>query len=258
MSIEGTATSDDEDTHDTATPAGDTTVDSTDDTAVEEAAERAAEKARRKARRKAERRGAKKARPEPDAGPRPPLARRILTALDAPRRSALRRAGTLSRRGRRTVLAILAVVVVLAVAGVTVLGVMSRQDPRPGDVAAALDAARVRTAQVLSVDARTIDADTARGREALTGPFAVQYDQVVLPLINTYGRQFGTTIRTDVEQAGVTGVRTDDAGTHVDTLLFTQQTIASGGAPQRTAPAQLAVTVSEAGGQWLISDLHTV
>jgi Mce-associated membrane protein len=169
------------------------------------------------------------------------------------------RARALTVRARRAVIATVATLVVLAVAWLCVTAVLVHGDrQRDSDVAAASDAARARVAQVLSFDARTLDADTARGREAVTGPFAGQYDQIVRSLLDTYGRQFGTTIRTQVQRSGVAETRTVPEGRQVVLTIYAQQAITGNNTAPRTAPAQLEVTMTQTAGQWLVSDMREV
>lgn len=116
----------------------------------------------------------------------------------------------------------------------------------------AVDAARTRTAELLSVSAPTLDADLARARTQVTGDFTRRFDELVTTLIAPNTRHRGLTTRTTVTRAAVI----DAAPDRVVTLLFVNQSTTRADAPQPVIhTSQAKVTMSRANGTWLISDL---
>ena len=143
---------------------------------------------------------------EASAESRPPTE----NSTDPQQDGATRRASRLSPKARRRLPIALAVLVIAAAVPV---GLLSSQAIRLGDIeqnaTEALDAAVTSTSQVLSYDSKTLDADLARARAQLSGPFAAQFEETasnaIVPapancVLQVYG---GTS--TVVEQYGLYG-----------------------------------------------------
>lgn len=120
--------------------------------------------------------------------------------------------------------------------------------------AAAIDAARTRTAQVLSLDASALDADLADARRQVTGDFAARFAEVVESLILP-ARDQAISTRAEVVRAAVV---TSEPG-RVQALLYVNQLTASAAEPEpRLSTTQVTVTMTLVDRQWLISQLTLV
>jgi len=150
----------------------------------------------------------------------------------------------------------LAAAVVLAAALAGVLGWQAYSAAATEDAtSAALDAARTRTAELLSYSTPTLDADLARAKQQVTGDFTQRFDQLASTLIAPNTRQQGITTKATVTRAAVIDARSD----RVVTLLFVNQATTTNAAPepiQRTSQAK--VTMSKVNGTWLISDVTPI
>lgn len=150
------------------------------------------------------------------------------------------------------------VAVLVVVAAVIMAGLLARDlvlATKPDHSREALDAARARTAEVLSYDAATLDADLAVARAQVTGEFARQFEQLAGWLIQPESRERSIVIRAEVVRTAVIS-QSDD---RLQALLFVNQTMTSPAEREpRHIARQLVVTVSRVGDQWLISDLRPV
>jgi Mce-associated membrane protein len=156
------------------------------------------------------------------------------------------------RRRRTVLLAGLAVGAFLLVAAgaVALLTVLPSHDAR-STRDAALDAARQRTAQVLSFSPTTVDADLDRARESVTGEFGDQFRGLLSEIVDPAVRR-GITTTTTVTHAGVVSVDAD----HVRALLYLDQAAQSASDPApRVTHSRVDVTMQDVAGQWLIADL---
>lgn len=125
------------------------------------------------------------------------------------------------------------------------------------DATAALESARTRTAQVLSFDPKTVDADIERARAQVSGTFAAQYDQLVNSVILPSSKEQGMSTKAEVKNAALINSQPDRA----EALLLIHQAIASTAVPQPqegTLQVKVTMTKSPRDGQWLISDLQPI
>jgi len=119
--------------------------------------------------------------------------------------------------------------------------------------AAALDAARTRTAELLSYSTPTLDADLARSRGLISGGFAAKFEELAGSVIVPAVRQQSLSTKATVVRAAVIDAQSDQ----VRALLFVNQTTTMGDQPApRNATNQVKVTMTWADGKWLISDMQ--
>jgi Mce-associated membrane protein len=157
-------------------------------------------------------------------------------------------------RARRLVPVVLAALVAVSAVAVAVLGWWAYGDARDRRAQDdALAAARVETAQVLSYDARTLDADLAGSRTLVTGGFAARFEELANNVIVPAVRQRNLTTKATVTRGAVIDGHRDQ----VRALLFVKQVTTLDGQPApREVSNQVRVTMTRAGGRWLISDLQ--
>jgi Mce-associated membrane protein len=157
-------------------------------------------------------------------------------------------------RLRRILPVVLAVLVLGAGVGVALLGWRAISDSRAqDDREAALQAARVDIAQVLSYDSKTLDADLARSRSLLSGAFAAKFEDLASNVIVPASKAQSLTTKAEVVRAAVIDAQSDQ----VNALLFVNQTTTLGGQPApHAAINQVKVTMTRQDGRWLISDLQ--
>jgi Mce-associated membrane protein len=157
-------------------------------------------------------------------------------------------------RVRRLVPVVLAALVAVSAVAVAVLGWWAYGDARDRRAQDdALAAARVETAQVLSYDARTLDADLAGSRTLVTGGFAARFEELANNVIVPAVRQRNLTTKATVTRVAVIDGHRDQ----VRALLFVKQVTTLDGQPApREVSNQVRVTMTRAGGRWLISDLQ--
>jgi len=164
--------------------------------------------------------------------------------------------GTRAARVRTLIRNGLCATVLLAAALAGVLGWRAYSAAAAEDAtSAALDAARTRTAELLSYSAPTLDADLARAKQQVTGDFTQRFDQLASTLIAPSTRQQGITTKATVARAAVIDARSD----RVVTLLFVNQATTMNGQPrpvQHTSQAK--VTMSKVDDTWLISDVTPI
>jgi Mce-associated membrane protein len=157
-------------------------------------------------------------------------------------------------RRRRLVPIALAAVAVISAVVVGLLGwqaYSASRDQRALDDA--LAAARTATAQVLSYDPRTLDADLANSRKLISGPFAAQFDDLAKRLITPNAQQRHLATKTTVNRVSVIDAKPGE----VHTLLFINQTMTMDGMPEpRRTIEQVRVTMTQTDGRWLISELQ--
>jgi Mce-associated membrane protein len=166
------------------------------------------------------------------------------TASGGPRRSV--RARTLVGNG--LVLAVLLASVLAAVLGWRAYSAAATDRA----TSAALDMAKIRTSELLSYSAPSLDADLARAKQQVTGDFVQRFDQLASTLIAPSTRQQGLTTRATVVRAAVV----DSQPGRVVTLLFINQSTTTTAHPRPVQQtSQATVTMSKVGDQWLISDL---
>lgn len=123
------------------------------------------------------------------------------------------------------------------------------------DVARAesVDAARDLVPALLSYHAASLDADVARARDLVTGPFADEYtrllDQVVVPATRT-GQ-----LSTDARATRVAVVSAEPGQARL--LVFVDQSTTSPSEPRpATTSSRATVDLTEVDGRWLVSGLQ--
>jgi Mce-associated membrane protein len=120
---------------------------------------------------------------------------------------------------------------------------------------AALDAARTASAQALSYNSDTIDADIAKTKALLTGKFAADFDQLATQFLLPASKQAKLSTSAEVTRAAVIESGSQEA----KVLLFVNQTVRAATAPQpATGAAGMKVTMSLTDGKWLISNIEPV
>ncbi|MGQ0576197.1 MAG: hypothetical protein ACT4RN_18630 [Pseudonocardia sp.] len=149
--------------------------------------------------------------------------------------------------------------IALVLAAVAVLGIVGwywlDTTGRERDTAAALDAARTRTAAVLSYTSATLDAEVDANRGQVTGRFAAELDGLARQLILPGTPEEAATTSTEVVRAAVLSV---DPGS-VDVLLYLDQTTVFRARPEPVrAATQVVVTMTRVDGQWLVAELRSV
>lgn len=164
-----------------------------------------------------------------------------------------RRAARVSPKRRRVTVVVLAVLVVLVGGATAVLGVAAHRAAQLDQARFdAVTQARLRVAQLLSYNAKTIDADIDRARQDTAGAFAQYYTPFAQQAIAPAVRQDGTSSVAVVSRAAAVSVTPDT----VVVLVFIDQQAASTAQPQpRSTSSTARVTMTDIAGQWLISDL---
>lgn len=120
--------------------------------------------------------------------------------------------------------------------------------------AAALDAARTRTAQVLSIDAAAQGEDRAGARRHVTGELGAHFEEVADALLPG-GSAAPVSTRAVVVRAAVLAAQAE----RVEALLFVNQVTTAPELPEAlTTATQVTVTMTLVDGQWLISELEQV
>lgn len=181
------------------------------------------------------------------AARRPSRVRRVLSRTAGRLR---RRRPVWSPRGRRIGVAVLAALIVGGVAAAAALASYTASAAAGERVSAeALDAARHRLPVVLSYRAETLDADLAKAREQITGPFAADFDDIAATVIVPSARERQITTTATVVRAAVAGTRAEG----VEVLAFVNQTTTSAGQAPQEAASTVRVALTEVDGQWLIS-----
>jgi Mce-associated membrane protein len=164
-----------------------------------------------------------------------------------------RRAGRLSARARWITITLLTVLVLVAVAGTTLLGFAAR---RAYDIdsarSAAVAQARQRVSEILSYRAETIDADIERARQSTAGAFAEYYAPFALRAIAPAVRQEGTNSVAVVSRAAAVSAGTDSV---VVVVFIDQQTSSKAQPEPRSTSSSARVTMTKVAGQWLVGEL---
>jgi Mce-associated membrane protein len=148
----------------------------------------------------------------------------------------------------------------LVLAAVAVLGIVGWRWLETADreqrTAAALDAARTHTVEVLSYDGAVLDADLGAARGLVTGELAARFDQLVTDLVLAPGaREQAVVSRAEVARAAVLSTDPD----RVSVLLFVDRTDTSTDQPEpRRSTSRLVVTMTPVAGEWLIAELRAV
>lgn len=120
---------------------------------------------------------------------------------------------------------------------------------------AALDAAQKGTAQVLSYEPATVDANLAAAGNSLTGRFKDDFAALARDLIAPTAKKDNVKTRADVVSSSVVSAEDE----RVVTLVFVNQTTQSNVTPEpRVDGSRLKVTLEKVGDRWLISDLVPV
>jgi len=161
----------------------------------------------------------------------------------------------LSARSRRLVPISLGVLVGASAVAVGVLGqqaIVANAAER--DATAAMDAARTGTVQVLSYDARTLEADLARARTQITGPFVEVFEDVAEDVTGLTSRQEVAATRAEVVRSALIGAQDDRA----EVLLFLDRVTTAPAQPEpQRGSVQVKVTMTRtADGRWLISEIQ--
>jgi Mce-associated membrane protein len=148
----------------------------------------------------------------------------------------------------------LAAVALASLVAVAVLGWQAISASRAQSAQnAALDAARSGTTQVLSYDSKTLDADLARSRTLISGPFAAKFEDLANSVIVPAVRQQSLSTKANVVRAAVIEAQPEQ----VQALLFVNQTTTVGSQPgPHSATNQVRVTMTWSDGHWLISDVQ--
>jgi Mce-associated membrane protein len=149
---------------------------------------------------------------------------------------------------------VLAVLILASAIVVGLLGWRVHRDAQANqDQADALAAARTGVGLVLSFDPANLDAELASARKAVSGNFAAQFDQLATAVIVPATRQVGLTTKAEVTRAAVIETRADQ----VDVLALVRQATASKAQPTpQAATNQVKVTMTQADGKWLISNME--
>lgn len=162
---------------------------------------------------------------------------------------------TAHRRADWTVLAALAVVVVLAVtAGLLV--VRARGEDRAEEARrAALAAGERHAVTLLSYDHRHLDRDFARAQDVLTGSFKADYAATTEKVVRPSAEQVKAVVTAEVVSSAV--VRAEE--NRVVLLLFVDQTTTS---TRLDGPKvdlnRVRMTLTRTGGQWLVSGVDAL
>lgn len=169
---------------------------------------------------------------------------------------AARATGRWFRRVHLAAVLLVVVVTVAAVAAVVVLylrqDAATRVEATRGD---ALQAARQRLPEMLSYDYRSLDADLATARAALTGPFHREYSELQRTAVRPAAAAQKISTKTSVSAAGV--VRA--SAREVVVLAFINQvTRSERQSTPRIDGARVRVTMRHLGDRWLVSRLDTV
>lgn len=188
---------------------------------------------------------------EAPAESRPPTE----NSTDPQQDGATRRTGRLSPKARRRLPITLAVLVIAAAVPV---GLLSSQAIRLGDIeqnaTEALDAAVTSTSQVLSYDSKTLDADLARARAQLSGPFAAQFEETASNAIVPASQQQDISSKVEVIRSALIDAQQDRA----EVLLYLSQTASTSSQPEpQRGIIQVKVTMTRTvDGKWLLSELQ--
>ena len=158
------------------------------------------------------------------------------------------------RSRRMLVPAVLAALALGSAIAVGVLGWQAYSDARSQRAqAAALEAAKAGTVQVLSYDSKTLDADLARSRTLISGAFASKFEELAGSVIEPAVKQQNLGTKATVARSAVIDAQPDQ----VRALLFVNQTTTVGSDPApHTASNQVRVTMTWTDGHWLISDMQ--
>lgn len=144
--------------------------------------------------------------------------------------------------------------VLLVVAAVVAVGLGLRWYSNAGQeerTAEALDAARTRTAHVLTYDGASLDTGLARARQQVTGEFAARLDGIANDLLGPTGQADAVSTTATVARAAVVASRPD----RVQVLLYVDQVTSSATQPvPRSTTGQVLVTMTLVEDQWLISE----
>ncbi|GEM_PF-621674 len=135
----------------------------------------------------------------------------------------------------------------------TVLGVTLRPaGPSPSDATSAVASARTGLAQLLSFDYKTIDTETARAQDLLTGSFRSEFGTTMKTQIAPLATKNQSTVKAQVVEAGVQSQTTDT----VVVQAFVNQTRTSETAPTPVIDQNRVIaTMTRVNGRWLISKL---
>jgi Mce-associated membrane protein len=154
----------------------------------------------------------------------------------------------------RAVRIIVAIVLVLLVAGVGVLAYYESATVSDNQAAqqretAAVAAAKTEIAQVLSYDYRHLNQDLTKASADTTGTFAGQFSVLESQYITPAATQERTVTTATVPEAAATGT----SGNEVTVLVFVDQstTNKSQSKAQRNG-SQIRLTMQEVNGRWLI------
>jgi Mce-associated membrane protein len=149
---------------------------------------------------------------------------------------------------------VLAVLILVSAIVVGLLGWRVHRDAQAKeDQAAALAAARTGVGLVLSFDPANLDAELASARRVVSGNFAAQFDQLATAVIVPATQQVGLTTKAEVTRLAVIESRPDQ----IDVLALVKQATSSKAEPTpQAATNQVKVTLTEADGKWLISNME--
>ncbi|MGH3567000.1 MAG: hypothetical protein ACRDRH_13400 [Pseudonocardia sp.] len=165
------------------------------------------------------------------------------------------RTGWPSPKTRRRLPIALAVLVIASAVSVGLLGSRAITVANTEQNATeALDAAVISTSQVLSYSSKTLDADLARARAQLSGPFAVQFEEMASNLIVPTAQQQDVSSKVEVIRSALIDARPDRA----EVMLYLSQTASASSQPQpQQGIIQIKVTMTKAAdGQWRISEMQ--
>jgi Mce-associated membrane protein len=190
------------------------------------------------------------ARPRPAPGPKASPARGV--APPAPPRTA-GRAGDSRAVALLTGLAVAAVVLLGAV---IVLGWSTWQASRTAAAGEhALAASRPHAQEILSYDYRNIDADIARAKKDITGPFQKEYSDTTSKVVKPTAVQYHAVVTATVKAASVVSA----SPTKVVVLVFVNQTTTSTQVQgAKVDQSRVRLTLVRTGGKWLVSQVDAL
>jgi Mce-associated membrane protein len=154
---------------------------------------------------------------------------------------------------------VIAGVLALLLVSLAVLGAVAYRIHTDNQVEAARDqaqgAARNHVVDILSYDYRHLDADFARGRDALTGKFADDYAETTSEVIRPSAEQYQAVVKAEVAKSSVVS----GTANRVVVLMFVNQTTTS---TRLDGPKvdlnRVRLTMNKVDGQWLVSDVDAL
>lgn len=168
-------------------------------------------------------------------------------------RRAMSWAGRLGRG--RTLVALVAVVVVLTIVDVLIVRADTRRSETEDARSEALSAVHARVPAMLSYDHRQLEADLSVASGNATGTFAKEYTSLLEEVVYPNARENKVTTH-----AQVTGAAVVDAGPDEATILtfLTQSTSSSDAETPNVTGSRVVVTVEKTGEGWFVSGIDTV